>query len=150
MAEEKYSIGGTVVDTEASEGFADIPQNRVLLVEKLTSKPPVTPEVTQDLTSIDDVFEHFKPSVEVSFENEEGASKKETLHFTNLGDFGIKGLTNQSSFLSDLTAKKEQYQKIIKQLKSNKTLRQALSDPSAREQVMNALNSMITELDQSK
>jgi hypothetical protein len=31
MAIEKYSIGGTVQETEAFEAFADIPQNRVLL-----------------------------------------------------------------------------------------------------------------------
>jgi hypothetical protein len=147
---EENQIGGYVKENEAFEGFADIPQNRVLLVEKLTSRPPVTPEVKQDLTSIDDVFDHFKPSIEMDFENEEGATKKETLHFTSIGDFGLKGLTNQSAFLNDLTAKKEQYQKVIKQLKSNKTLRQALSDPASRQNVINALNAMISELDQSK
>ena len=43
MAVEKYSIGGTVAETEAFEAFADIPQNRVLLAEKLTVDAPVKP-----------------------------------------------------------------------------------------------------------
>lgn len=149
MAVEKYNIGGTVADTDASEAFADIPQNRVLLVEKLTSKPASKPEVVQELTSIEAVFEHFKPSIEMDFETEEG-TKKETLRFTNVGDFGVKGITGQSSYLNDLTSKKEQYQKIIKQLKTNKVLREALKDAESKQNVINALNAMIKELEHSK
>ena len=43
MAIEKYGIGGMVQDTEAFEAFADIPQNRVLMAEKLTAEAPVNP-----------------------------------------------------------------------------------------------------------
>lgn len=150
MSVEKYNIGGTVADTDASEAFADIPQNRVLLAEKLTAKPASRPEVVQDLTSVEAVFDHFKPTIDMDFETEDGTSMKETLRFTNVGDFGIKGITNQSGFLKDLTAKKEQYQKIIKQLKSNKVLRQALTDSSSKQNVINALNAMIKELELSK
>jgi len=150
MAEEKYNIGGTVAETEAFEAFADIPQNRVLIAEKLTAKPASKPEVVTDLTTVEAVFDHFKPSIDMDFETEDGTTKKETLRFTNVGDFGIKGITNQSAFLNDLTAKKEQYQKVIKQLKSNKVLRQALADAGSKQHVINALNAMIRELEQSK
>lgn len=150
MAVEKYSIGGTVVETEAFEAFADIPQNRVLMAEKLTVKPASKPEIVQDLTSIEEVFARFKPSVDMSFETEEGTTKKETLHFTNLGDFGVKGITAQSAFLNELTSKKEQYQKIIKELKSNKMLRLALSNPESRQSLLNALNAFIKELEQAR
>ena len=97
MAVEKYSIGGVVAETEAFEAFADIPQNRVLMAEKLTIESAAKPEIVEGLTSIEHVFEHFKPKVQVDFEDEEGASKKEELRFANLGDFGIKGITAQSS-----------------------------------------------------
>lgn len=150
MAIEKYNIGGTVADTDASEAFADIPQNRVLIAEKLTSKSATTPEIVQDLPSVEAVFEHFKPSIDMDFETEEGTSRKETLRFTNIGDFGVKGITAQSDFLHDLTSKKEQYQKIIKQLKTNKVLRQALTDPESKQHVISALNAMIKELDEAK
>ena len=72
------------------------------------------------------------------------------LHFNNLGDFGIKGITGQSSFISDLAMKKEQYQKIIKQLKTNKQLKQALSNPETKLAFINALNALIKELDTAK
>jgi hypothetical protein len=150
MAVEKYSIGGTVQENEAFEAFADIPQNRVLIAEKLTADAPVKPEIVYGLTSVEQVFEHFKPEVEMDFETEEGTTRKETLHFNNLGDFGVKGITAQSSFLGDLTLKKEQYQKIIKQLKTNKLLKQALSDPGTKQALITALNALIRELGETR
>jgi len=150
MAVEKYSIGGTVRETEAFEAFADIPQNRVLMAEKLTANAPVKPEIVQGLTTVEEVFEHFKPKVEMDFETEEGTTRKETLHFTNLGDFGVKGITAQSSFLADLNLKKDQYQKIIKQLKTNKLLKQALADPEAKQALLTSLHALIKELETNK
>lgn len=43
---------------DASEGIAEIPQNRTLLVEQLTKDEPVAPEVVAGLTNIDEVFAH--------------------------------------------------------------------------------------------
>lgn len=150
MAVEKYGIGGMVQDIETSEAFADIPQNRVLLAEKLTAEAPVKPDVVEGLTTVEQVFEHFKPQIEMDFETEDGATKKETLRFANLGDFGIKGITNQSAYLGELTQKREQFQKIIKQLKTNKLLKQALSNPESKQHLVNSLHSLIKELEEAK
>lgn len=76
MAVEKYSIGGTVSETETSEAFADIPQNRVLMAEKLTAIPAGKPQIVHGLTNVEQVFAHFKPNVDIDFENEEGVTKK--------------------------------------------------------------------------
>ena len=50
-----YGIGGNEVKIDASEGIAEIPQNRTLLVEQLTKDEAVAPEVVAGLTNIDDV-----------------------------------------------------------------------------------------------
>lgn len=150
MAIEKYGIGGMVQDTEAFEAFADIPQNRVLMAEKLTAEAPVKPEVVEGLTTVEQVFEHFKPNIAMDFETEDGATQKETLRFSNLGDFGVKGITAQSPFLNELTMKKEQFQKIIKQLKTNKLLKQAISKEDSKQNLINAINALIKELEQAR
>ncbi len=150
MATEKYGIGGMVQENEAFEAFADIPQNRVLLAEKLTADAPVKAEVVEGLTTIEQVFEHFKPAIDVDFETEEGTGKKETLRFANLGDFGVKGITAQSEFLNELTMKREQFRKIIKQLKTNKLLKQAISNSESKKNLINSLQALITELEQAK
>ena len=150
MALERYSIGGAVIENEAFEAFADIPQNRVLMAEKLTADPPVKPEVVEGLTTVEDVFGHFKPKIEMDFETEEGSTRKETLRFNNLADFGVKGITGQSAFLGDLTMKSEQYKKIIKQLKTNKLLKTALANSDSKQGLIDSLNALIKELEQNK
>ncbi|WP_262915468.1 hypothetical protein [Niabella ginsengisoli] len=62
-------------------------------------------------------------------------------------DFGPKGITQQSQYLSELDMKRNQYQKIVKQLKTNKLLKQALSDKSTKENLVAALKVLVQELD---
>jgi len=141
-----YDIGGSEVKGDANEAMSEIPQNKTLMVEKLTMEPPVKPEVAEGLKTIDEVFGHYAPSVEMEFQDSEGGTRKETLNFKNLGDFGIKGITNQSEFLKELTAQKEQNQKIIKQLKTNKLLQKALENEETKAALLNAINALIKEL----
>lgn len=147
MPIEPYGIGGTEVKTDAFEAFADIPQNRVLLAEKLTDDPPVKPEIIEGITDIGGVFRRFSPHVQMEFETEEGTTKRETLRFNGLEDFGMKGITAQSDYLKELDMKQQQYQKIVKQLKTNKLLKQALSDKDTKANLLAALNILIQELD---
>lgn len=147
---QEYGIGGNEVKTDASEAFADIPQNRTLMAEKLTKDAPVKPEIVHDLQTIEQVFAHFKPNIDLDFEDADGVTRKENLSFSNLGDFGTKGITAQSEFLQDNASQKEEYYKIIKQLKSNKILKTALSDPEAKSSLLDALASMIEELKKNK
>ena len=147
---QEYGIGGTEVKGDASEAFAEIPQNRTLLCEKLTGDAPIKPEIVHGLQTIEDVFENYKPKVDVEFEDSEGAGKEETLSFSGLSDFGIKGITAQSDFLKGLTIEKEQYQKIIKQLKSNKLLRKTLENPESKADLLSVMYALIKELEEAK
>jgi urocanate hydratase len=147
---ETYGIGGTDVKGDASEAILDIPQNRTLMVEKLTDEAPLKPEIVEGLTSIDDVFNHFRPTVGVEFEDTQGKSKEEKLSFHNLADFGIKGIVAQSSALKDMTIQKEQYFKIIRQLKSNNLLRKALVNPETKQAILNAIYAMSKEIEQAE
>ena len=146
---ETYGIGGTEVKGDASEAISEIQQNRTLMIEKLTADAPVKPQVVQGITKIDEVFENFKPNVDVEFQDSEGASRQETLKFGNLADFGIKGITAQSEFLQNLTMQKEQLQKVIKQLKSNKMMRKALENGETKMALLNSIYAMIKEIEQA-
>lgn len=145
-----YGIGGNEVKLDANEAIFEIPQNRTLIAQKLTGDTPIRPELVQGLNTIEQVFEHFKPTAKVNFENAEGAMKNEELKFSHLGDFGVKGITNQSKFLSNLETEKDQYQKIIKQLKTNKILKSALDDPDAKQSLLETIQDLISELNSNK
>jgi hypothetical protein len=146
---DTYDIGGSEVKGDASEAISEIQQNRTLLVEKLTAEAPVKPEIVQGLTKIDEVFDHFKPQIDVDFQDSEGVSRQEKLNFSSLADFGVKGITAQSEFLQNLTMQKEQLQKIIKQLKSNKMMRKALENAETKQALLNSIYAMIKEIEKA-
>lgn len=145
-----YGIGGQEVPKDASEGIAEIPMNRTLMIEKLTADDPVKPQITEGLKTIEEVFANYKPQVNVEFQKEDGSSQEEKLNFSNLGDFGSKGITNQSTFLRDLDLKKNEFAKIIKQLKSNKVLKTVLDNPDSKAAFIQALQAMAQEIDDAK
>jgi hypothetical protein len=146
---ETYGIGGTEVKGDASEAISEIQQNRTLMIEKLTAEAPVKPQIVQGVTRIEEVFETFKPRVDVEFQDSEGVSRQEKLNFSGLADFGVKGITAQSEFLQNLTMQKEQLQKVIKQLKSNKMMRKTLENSETKLALLNSIYAMIKELEQA-
>ncbi len=146
MAIYDYGIGGNEVKVDANESIADIPSNRTLLVQKLTDEAPVTPEAVYGLQTVEDVFEKFSPTVELEHVDEEGNDIKETMKFSNLGDFGAKKIKENSEFLSKLDVEKEQNIKISRQLASNRALLKALQDPETRSAIIEALEDSIKEI----
>ena len=143
-----YGIGGQERKLDnAQEAISDIPLNRTLLVQKLTSDPPLRAQIVEGLKTPEAVFAHYKPTVRVEFENEAGAVIPETLQFESLGDFGKKGIINQSDFLQDLNTQSDDLQKLLRQLKSNKILKSALDTPETKAAFLAAIQAMISELD---
>ena len=122
----KKTVITEVLDVEVNESMIEFPQNRAFMTEKLTYDDPTRPEVVKGLQTVDEVFEHYQPKVDVEFQDSEGVPNKETLKFNNLGGFGMKGITAQSDFLQGMDNERELYQKIIKQLKSNKPLKNTI------------------------
>lgn len=150
MAEFEYGIGGTERPVDASEAFADLPQNKTLIIEKLTADGAAKPQIATGLTNVEAVFEHFKPKVEMEFQGEDGGTVKEELSFKNLGDFGSKGLTKQSSFLQGLNLKQGEMNKIVKQLRSNKRFVTAMQDPAAKAAFVEVLKDLVAEIEAAK
>ncbi len=145
-----YGIGGQERKLNVSESIVDIPQNKTLLVEKLTADPPIRPEVVEGLKTVGDVFAHFRPEQEVEFETEDGSTISETLRFNALADFGKKGIVAQSSYLQELNMTFEDFQRYVRQLKSNKILKTVLENPDGKAAYMAAIRAMIRELEEAQ
>jgi hypothetical protein len=142
-----YGIGGQERKLDnASEAITDLSLNRTLLVQQLTTNPPLRPEVVEGLKTPEAVFKHFKPEIAVAFEDGQGVSVPETLHFTSLGDFGKKGIINQSNFLQNLALETDDLQKVMRQLKSNKILQKALENPETKAAFLAVIEAMMDEL----
>lgn len=144
----EVEIGGQLVPQESFEAIANISSNKTLLVQKLTVKPTKL-EPTKGLKTIDDVFNHFKPGVDVEFEEENGALRKEELKFNSLLDFKKEGIINQSEFLRKQQEQQDACNSIIKKLKTNKILKTALQNPEAKTSFLQALQALVDEIDQA-
>jgi|ERR1700754_326150 len=143
-----YEIGGNEKKVDTSEAFGDIAPNKTLFIQKLTDNDPLRPEKVEGLKNVEEVFHHYKPKVNVALEKADGSNVNETLHFTNLSDFAAKNLVQQSSYLHKLNIQREMYQNIIKQLKTNKTLKSTLDNAETKQAFIDALKGIVKELDQ--
>src|SRR4051812_23531414 len=94
-----FGIGGTDRKNDVMESMADMPQNRTLLAIKLTNEYPVQPEIVQDLRTIADVFDYYRPTVPVTLIMEDGATINGDISFEKLEDFGVKGLESKNELL---------------------------------------------------
>src|ERR1700753_1696321 len=110
-----YEIGGNEKKIDTSEAFGEISHNKTLFVQQLTENEPLRPEKVEGLRTVEDVFEHFKPSVSVAMDKQDGSTITEKLKFENLGDFGVKQFVQQSDYLHRLNMERDIYLNIIKQ-----------------------------------
>jgi hypothetical protein len=145
-----YQVGGNEIKVDANEAINEIQHNKTMLVSQLTSEEPIQPEAIGGLTTIDEVFRHFKPTVGVTMTNMEGVSVNETMKFGKLDDFTPKGIIRQSEFLNKMKIQQEQYGKIMKQLKSNKVLQTMLADPETKGALIDVLKNVAAELEAKK
>ncbi|ACU62307.1 hypothetical protein [Chitinophaga pinensis] len=145
-----YEIGGNERKIDTSEAFADIAYNKTLFVQKLTDNDPIRPEKVEGLKTVQEVFNHYKPNVNVEFERYDGSFANENLQFNNLGDFSIRSIVGQSQHLNNVSIEKEMSMSVIKQLKSNKTLKTTLDNEETKNAFISALRNFITELEENK
>lgn len=146
MAIEKPQLGGVVIDEGTSEAIKLLHDNKTAIINKFTadsmSQAPV-----EGIQKLQDAFDHFQPEVDVSHTTEEGAEVNETLHFTNMTAFTVKGMIEQSGFLQELKGKEDDYQTLIKRLMTNKVFQKLLADPVGKAAFLEALEAMMDELD---
>ncbi|MEX6688140.1 hypothetical protein QTN47_11575 [Danxiaibacter flavus] len=149
MPQAKPGIATTILAPDpVGEGFVEISPNKTLFIQKLTSEDPIRPEIVEDLQTVEQVFDYFKPECNVELDKEDGSTLKENFRFAGLGDFDTKNLTNQSSYLKNLNLENDAYLKIIKQLKSNTSLRKVIENPETKEAFVNALKALAAELEE--
>lgn len=131
----------------SSEAMEGVPKSRTLLAADLTDQPATQPVFNYECETMDDVFDHYQPSVKMEFTDADGGSVNEELSFKNMGDFSKKSITKQSDFLRALEAQQSNYGTFAKRLQNNKILQRVLSDPESKEAYITMLRSMLQDLE---
>ena len=138
-------------DEESSAKVSLIDQNKTLMIDQYTSDVEAgNPEFVEDITNIDDAFQHFKPKVDVTFTDAEGGAVEETLKFGEIRDFEAQGgkgrLVQNSPFLSGTKEQIDTNVKIRKSIEQNRKLRDILKEAGSRSELKEMLQSMLDEL----
>ena len=150
MPQVKPGIATTILAPDpVGEGFVEISPNKTLFIQKLTNEDPIMPDIVEGLQTVEQVFDHFKPNCDVELDREDGSTTKENFKFAGLGDFDIKSLTNQSAYLKNLNVENDAFLRIIKQLKTNKSLRNVIENPDTRSAFINSLKALASELEEN-
>ena len=150
MSKPKVTIGGEIVKNMGVEAIKDLQENRTMIVQKLTQNPPSRPEIVENLKTIGDVFENYKPAADVKFKDAEGSTVPEELKFKSLADFSLNGLTENSNFLSNLNIQTNTYQQILRELKNNNRLKKVLADEGGKAAMVKVLMAVIKELEENE
>lgn len=148
--EEKNFIS-KALDEESGANVSALDTNKTLMIDQYTSDASgEDPELFEDAKTLDDVFQHFKPNVEVDFTDEDGGSISETLYFNGIKDFEANGgkgnLVANSEFLSGKKTSMDSYAKVRKQIEQNKKLREILKDAGTKEELKDYLEYLLNEL----
>ncbi len=146
MAIEKPQLGGVVIDEGTSEAIKLLHDNKTAIISKFTADSMSQARV-EGIQKLQDAFDHFQPQVDVSHTTEDGQEVNETLNFTSMSAFTVKGMIEQSGYLQELKGKEDDYQTLIKRLMTNKVFQKLLADPVGKAAFVEALNAMIAELD---
>jgi predicted component of type VI protein secretion system len=129
-----------------SETLNHISANRTLIAKKMTVDEVLKPEVVHGLKNVDQLFEHYKPVLNFRFEDAEGFTQLEELRFQSVDDFSCNNIVQQSDFLTRQVTKKNRYLKLAGQLKSNRSLREVLTDANKRKVFEVIVKEMMEEL----
>jgi hypothetical protein len=143
------------VDEESNAKVNPIDNNKSIIIDQYTTDVATgNPELFEGGKTLKDVFDHFKPNVEVEFTDEEGGSVNEVLHYNSIKDFEANGgrgnLVTNSPFLSDVKMKVDVNTKIRKQIEQNKKLRDILKDEQAKTELKELLEILLEEINNSK
>lgn len=142
-------------DEESNAKVTPLDNNKTIIIDQYTSDVEVgNSELFEGPKTMQDVFAHFKPTVDVEFEDEMGGIVSEKLHFNEMRDFEANGgkgnLVANSPFLSGAKSKVDVAAKIRKQIEQNRRLRDILKDEEGKAELKELLEALLQEIKEQK
>lgn len=142
-------------DEESNAKVSPLDNNKSIIIDQYTSDVESgNSELFEGAKTMQDVFNHFKPSVEVEFTDEQGGTVSEQLHFNEMRDFEANGgkgnLVANSPFLSNAKSKVDVSAKIRKQIEQNRRLRDILKDEEGKTELKELLEALLQEIKEQK
>lgn len=145
MAKMKHMFADHIKEIDPSMAVEVLDSNRTIFVAPLNENAGVEPTLTQ-CRSTADAFKTYQPRVEAEVKNDQGESESAEFRFNAVKDFSVDSVVAQSGTLEKIKNEKVILAEFLKSVKSNATLRKALSDPKQREQLLNGFKATLAAL----
>lgn len=133
-------------------GVSDLKSNKALYIDMFSTDLDGK-EALCAPQKLQDVFDYYEPSVNVTFNDAEGTDVEETLRFHQLKDFEANGgngnLVKNSNFLNGIKQDIDINSRILDQLRRNAKLKNILKDAGSKQELITMLQGMIDELKQA-
>jgi len=144
-----YQLGANIKQKERGEDVNIVPDNKTLMALALNGEPDDDASPVR-LKNMKEIFEHYKPSVEVDLKNIDGEAEEKELKFNSLKDFTKDGIVAQSTVLQGLQDQETIYAKYIDVLQNNDKLKTVIADPELKKEFLEMVKLLIDELEESK
>lgn len=145
MAKLKHFGADHVKEIDDSMSVEILDSNRTIFVAPLNEGAGEEPDLTR-CQSMTEVFQTFRPSVEIEARNDQGESEMTSIRFGAVKDFAPDAVIAQSPTLEAQKNEKLILAEFLKNLKSNATLRKTLADPEQRDQLLAGLKAALDAL----
>jgi hypothetical protein len=145
MAKMKHFGADHVKEIDDSMSVEILDSNRTIFVAPLNEAAGEEPELTR-CRSMPEVFQTFRPSVEIEVRNDQGETEMTNIRFGAVKDFAPEAVIAQSPTLESQKNEKLILAEFLKNLKANATLRKTLADPEQREQLLTGLRAALDAL----
>lgn len=148
MAIDKPQLGGVIIDEGTTEAINLLHDNKTAIINKFTANS-LSQAPVRDIQKLQDAFDRFNPNIPITHLTADGEEVNESIRFTNLSAFTKNGITEQSNFLRDLRSQEEDFRTISTRLTTNKLLQSMLANPALKAAFVEALEAMVSEIDEA-
>ncbi len=124
-----------------------IPVNKTLFINKSTYEDVNRPEIAK-VNTIQDVFDFYRPEMTIALEDQSGVSTKETFSFNHIEDFDKEALAKRSPLLQSQKVNAYYYLEIAKAINTIPALKDAISDPNSKSELLALIRSLRNQLDE--
>lgn len=154
MPRTKYGnkLGATIKDANnVTKTVAILSDDRTIMALQLNENPDIVEVNPVEISSEKQAYEHFKPEIKISLKKLDGEeATDQVLKYKSLQDFDKYEIIDRTPILKELDDQRDFYGNLSQTLSNDQKLREVLSNPEQKKELLDLINILIEELENEK
>lgn len=152
MPRTKYGnqLGAIVKDAgDVTKTVAILSDDTTVMALQLNSEPDSVDVKPVEIKTEKQAYETFQPQIEIDLKKLDGEEESGVIKYNSLKDFDKNEIIDRTPLLNELDSQKELYGNFSDILSNDERLRTVLSNPEQKKELLELINLIIEELDNS-